>query len=97
VVGTVLALEEPYRAVVLLRFDLKPGAIARRLGVPVETVRTPQARTQAAFRVVRRPTTLSESRRSHGRLVRGSEGGESSACRRNGSSRPRCSSPWEAR
>lgn len=42
VVEAVLALEEPYRAVVLLRFfdGLPPREIARRLGVPVETART---------------------------------------------------------
>src|SRR6185369_13486589 len=42
VVGAVLALAEPYRTTVLLRFfeNLKPGAIAKRTGVPVETVRT---------------------------------------------------------
>lgn len=42
IVGAVLALAEPYRTAVLLRFfeDLKPGAIARRANVPVETIRT---------------------------------------------------------
>src|SRR5262245_2004586 len=42
VVSSVLALEEPYRDVVLLRFfeDLPPREVARRLGVPTETVRT---------------------------------------------------------
>ncbi len=42
VVAAVRALEEPYRTVVVLRwFDgLKPGAIAKRTGAPVETVRT---------------------------------------------------------
>jgi len=42
VVGAVQQLEEPYRTAVLLRFfdGLPPRAIARRLGVPVETVRT---------------------------------------------------------
>lgn len=41
-VAAVKALDEPYRTVVLLRwFDgLKPAAIARRTGAPVETVRT---------------------------------------------------------
>jgi RNA polymerase sigma factor (sigma-70 family) len=36
----VLALEEPYRSAILLRFfeDMPPRAIARRLGVPVATV-----------------------------------------------------------
>jgi len=38
----VLALDEPYRKTVLLRFydDLPPREVARRMGVPVETVRT---------------------------------------------------------
>ncbi len=38
----VLELDEPYRETVLLRFfeDLPPREIARRMGVPVETVRT---------------------------------------------------------
>src|SRR5688500_10960075 len=42
VIRAVLALEEPYRSVVLLRFfeDLPPRKIAARLQVPVETVRT---------------------------------------------------------
>ena len=41
-VHAVLALEEPYRGTVLLRYfeDLPPAEIARRQGVPVETVRT---------------------------------------------------------
>ncbi|HEX6883393.1 MAG TPA: sigma-70 family RNA polymerase sigma factor [Planctomycetota bacterium] len=42
VVAAVLALDEPYRGSVLLRFfeGLPPRAIAARQGVPVETVRT---------------------------------------------------------
>jgi RNA polymerase sigma factor (sigma-70 family) len=42
VLEAVLALEEPYRTAILLRFyeELPPRAIARKLGVPVETVRT---------------------------------------------------------
>src|SRR5262245_3325214 len=42
VVDAVLALDEPFRQVVLLRFydDLAPRAIAQRLGVPPATVRT---------------------------------------------------------
>lgn len=42
VVMAVRALDEPYRTVVLLRFfdGMKPAAIARRTGAPVETVRT---------------------------------------------------------
>jgi RNA polymerase sigma-70 factor (ECF subfamily) len=40
--AAVLALEEPYRTAVLLRYasDLAPRAIAARTGAPVETVRT---------------------------------------------------------
>ncbi|MBL8840626.1 MAG: sigma-70 family RNA polymerase sigma factor [Planctomycetes bacterium] len=42
VVDAVLALPEPYRSTLLLRFfdDLPPRAIARRLALPVETIRT---------------------------------------------------------
>lgn len=42
VVDVVLELDEPYRIVLLLRYEeeLGPREIARRLGVPVETVRT---------------------------------------------------------
>jgi RNA polymerase sigma-70 factor (ECF subfamily) len=42
VVEAVMALEEPYRTAVLLRFfdDLPPREVARRTGVPVETART---------------------------------------------------------
>jgi RNA polymerase sigma-70 factor (ECF subfamily) len=42
VVDAVMALDEPYRTAVLLRFweDVAPGEIARRTGAPVETVRT---------------------------------------------------------
>src|SRR5262245_668720 len=42
VVEAVLALDEPYRATLLLRFfdDLKPAEIARRLSCDVEAVRT---------------------------------------------------------
>ncbi len=42
VVDATLALEEPYRSAIVLRFleDLPPRAIASRLDVPVETVRT---------------------------------------------------------
>ena len=42
VVSAVLALDAPFRQVILLRFyeDLPPRAIARRLGVPAATVRT---------------------------------------------------------
>src|SRR5262249_19028993 len=42
VVDAVLALDEPYRSTILLRYldELPPRVIARRCGVPVETVRT---------------------------------------------------------
>ncbi len=50
--ASVLALAEPYRTVVLMRFydELSPGAIARRLDVPVETVRTRIKRGVAQLR-----------------------------------------------
>lgn len=52
VARAVLALEEPYRTVVALRFyeDLDPHAIAARLAVPVETVRTRLKRSLARLR-----------------------------------------------
>ncbi len=52
VVDAVLALPEPYRSTILLRFwdDLKPRHIAARTGVPVETVRTRLKRGQAMLR-----------------------------------------------
>jgi RNA polymerase sigma-70 factor (ECF subfamily) len=52
VVAAVLALEEPYRATVLLRYfeDLPPRAIARRQGLAVETVRTRLKRALEALR-----------------------------------------------
>jgi RNA polymerase sigma-70 factor (ECF subfamily) len=42
VVDAVLALREPYRSTILLRYfeELPPRAIAKRLSIPVETVRT---------------------------------------------------------
>ncbi len=45
-VAAVLALDEPYRSTILLRYveDLPPRAIARRAGVPVATVKTRLAR-----------------------------------------------------
>lgn len=51
-VGAVVALEEPYRSTVLLRYfeHLPPRAIAARLGVPVATVRTRLARALARLR-----------------------------------------------
>jgi RNA polymerase sigma-70 factor (ECF subfamily) len=52
VVAAVCALAEPYRTTVLLRFfeDLPPREVARRLGVPVETVRTRQKRAAEMLR-----------------------------------------------
>jgi len=46
------ALDEPYRTVIRLRFfeDLPPTAIAERLAVPVETVRTRLKRALARIR-----------------------------------------------
>lgn len=50
--ASVLSLAEPYRTVILLRFydELSPRAIARRLDVPVETVRTRIKRGVALLR-----------------------------------------------
>ncbi len=52
VVGHVLALEEPFRSVVLLRFfeDQTPPEIAERLGIPLKTV---HSRLQRAFEKLR--------------------------------------------
>ena len=52
VVEAVVALPEPYRSVIVHRFffGVAPGEIARREGVPVETVRTRQKR---AFKKLR--------------------------------------------
>jgi RNA polymerase sigma-70 factor (ECF subfamily) len=52
VVRAVLHLQEPYRTVVLLRWfeGLPPRVIARRLRIPVETVRTRQKRALAELR-----------------------------------------------
>jgi RNA polymerase sigma-70 factor (ECF subfamily) len=49
VVAAVLALDEPARSTMLLRYfrQMAPGAIARHLGVPVETVRTRIKRAQS--------------------------------------------------
>ncbi len=53
VVDAVLALEEPYRTTVLLRFfdDLPPADVARRTGVPLETARARIRRAQDLLRV----------------------------------------------
>ncbi len=52
VVEAVLALDEPYRTTILLRFyeDLAPAAIARAQGVPVATVKTRLARGLSRLR-----------------------------------------------
>ncbi|HET6162183.1 MAG TPA: sigma-70 family RNA polymerase sigma factor [Planctomycetota bacterium] len=52
VAEAVLALGEPYREVVLLRYfdDLRPAEIAARLATPVETVRTRLKRALAQLR-----------------------------------------------
>ncbi|HEX5135596.1 MAG TPA: sigma-70 family RNA polymerase sigma factor [Planctomycetota bacterium] len=52
VVDAVLALEEPYRSTVLLRYfeSLPPREVARRQGVPVETVRARTKRGLAQLR-----------------------------------------------
>jgi RNA polymerase sigma-70 factor (ECF subfamily) len=52
VVGAVLKLPEPYRAAVILRYleELPPRDVARRLGIPVETVRTRVKRALAQLR-----------------------------------------------
>ncbi len=51
-VEAVLALPEPYRDVVLLRYleELPPRVVARELGLPVETVRTRARRALARLR-----------------------------------------------
>lgn len=53
VVGLVMGLEEPYRSTVLLRFweGASPREVARRMGVPVETVRTRIRRGLAMLRM----------------------------------------------
>jgi len=52
VVAALLALDEPYRRTLLLIFfeDLEPAEIARRDGVPLETVRTRKKRALAQMR-----------------------------------------------
>ena len=54
VVQAVLALDEPYRTTILLRFydGLPPRAIAKQMGVPVDTVRTRVARGVARLRQI---------------------------------------------
>jgi RNA polymerase sigma-70 factor (ECF subfamily) len=63
----VLALDEPLRAVLVLRFfaELPPREVARRLGLPVETVRT---RTKRGLELLRE------------RLDRESRGGRAAWC-----------------
>ena len=52
VVKAVLALEEPFRAAILLRWfeDLPPTEMARRLGIPVDTVKSRLRRAQERLR-----------------------------------------------
>ncbi len=52
VIDAVLELPEPYRGVILLRYyeNLPPREVARRLGVPVNTVRTQHRRALAQLR-----------------------------------------------
>ncbi|MCC6405927.1 MAG: sigma-70 family RNA polymerase sigma factor [Planctomycetes bacterium] len=52
VIDALVALREPYRATILLRFyeDLSPAEVAERLGVPLETVRTRLKRGLALLR-----------------------------------------------
>ncbi|MGE3165567.1 MAG: RNA polymerase sigma factor [Planctomycetota bacterium] len=52
IVTEVLALDEPYRTTVVLRFfeELSPGQVADRLGVPEKTVRTRLARALERLR-----------------------------------------------
>ncbi|MCE9637488.1 MAG: sigma-70 family RNA polymerase sigma factor [Planctomycetes bacterium] len=52
VVDAVLALDEPYRTVILLRFfdDLPPRDVAERTGAPVETVRSQVQRALVKLR-----------------------------------------------
>jgi len=69
VLSAVLRLEEPYRSTVILRFydSLPPRAVARRLGVPVETVRT---RTRRALERMRQDLDRRhESRRAWSALL----------------------------
>ncbi len=51
-VHCVLALDEPYRTTILLRFleNLPPREVAARMGVPIETVRTRVRRALATLR-----------------------------------------------
>ncbi|MEM7235989.1 MAG: sigma-70 family RNA polymerase sigma factor [Planctomycetota bacterium] len=70
VTESVRRLDDRYREVVLLRFyeDLKPGEIAKRLGLPVETVRTRTRRALSQLaseldKQVQEPATGGKSRR----------------------------------
>ena len=65
VAQAVLALAEPYRSTILLRFfeELKPREIAARLGVPVETVHTRTGRALAQLRVSLDATYGGDNRR----------------------------------
>ncbi len=52
VIEAVLALEEPYRSTIVLRYfeGLEPREVARRLEIPVETVRTREKRARELLR-----------------------------------------------
>ena len=65
VVEAVMALPEPYRSTVLWRFfeDVNPAVLARRLGIPVETVRT---RLKRALSMLRERLGGGEGRKSDG-------------------------------
>src|SRR5262245_61019913 len=62
-VGAVLALEEPWKGAILLRFfeDLPPREVAERLGVPVETARSRVRRGLEHLRL-----TLGQAARAQG-------------------------------
>lgn len=72
IVDAVFRLEEPYRTTVVLRFyeNRKPAAIAREMGVPVETVRTRLKRALAELRR-RLEQTTGGDRRSLGLAILG--------------------------
>ena len=68
VVAAVLGLEEPYRSAVLLRFyeGLAPRELAKRLRLPIETVRTRLKRgvEQIRARIAREPAVGREGLRA---------------------------------
>jgi RNA polymerase sigma-70 factor (ECF subfamily) len=66
VVDAVMALGEPYREILLLRFwcDLDPSAIARRLRIPASTVRNRLRRALASVRAALERERPGETRRT---------------------------------